>query len=353
MSLTPVSGIYRSVPRRPDALGLPPYISIDSLLSEGGQATVWRGVLQKGDSTIPVAIKIYKPEGAEGAKTELGALKRVFNQTGYSHGDLEDGSTYILFPLHKGGDLTHVQGRLENERAYVVSSPVRSLTFQRHVVRYALSASSALIPVHKAGVVHRDVKPANICLEHPADKIDPYSLDFPPSVAIDFGIARYLECPGDDLIRGSLSYMAPEQIKGAEVTSATDVYALGRILANFLVGRMIDPNTPIQEIHTMLSSEECHATYLARVGLAMSALQICDDLKAIVMKALSFNPEDRFKNAESFTGCVIQWLDNSRWTSGFTKDEDRPLTGPILPIPSEEIRTAALPSIVRRSAANE
>lgn len=106
---------------------------------------------------------------------------------------------------------------------------------------------SALDASHKAGLIHRDVKPANILLGHPADKLE--SIDFTKVKVTDFGLGRagglttssimqsgsMLTSEGKS-ISGTLAYMSPEQRKGEEVDGRTDLYACGIVLFEMLVG---------------------------------------------------------------------------------------------------------------------
>jgi serine/threonine protein kinase len=94
-------------------------------------------------------------------------------------------------------------------------------------VRLLSAAAAGIDALHAAGIVHRDIKPGNILL----DGDTPYVSDF--GLAKD-SQASNLTQPGQAL--GSLDYMAPEQIRGEEVSAATDVYALGCVMWECLTG---------------------------------------------------------------------------------------------------------------------
>jgi serine/threonine protein kinase len=106
------------------------------------------------------------------------------------------------------------------------------------VRRLGAHLADALAYVHSAGIVHRDVKPANVLLGDGGR----------PRLA-DFGIARALEATAataDGCVVGTAAYLAPEQVRGEHVAPATDVYALGLVLLEALTGRREYPGAAVE-----------------------------------------------------------------------------------------------------------
>jgi tRNA A-37 threonylcarbamoyl transferase component Bud32 len=155
----------------------------------------------------------------------------------------------------------------------------------------------ALDFAHRAGVVHRDVKPANVMLD-PQGHVK----------LTDFGVARVEDhsrsriTQGDTLVVGTPAYMSPEQINGGAVDRRTDVFSAGIVLYQLLTGEL--PFTGggpwtiakkiMQEQHALPSS----------VNASISPL-----LDAVVHKALAKNPEERYQSAGALSSALEQALE--------------------------------------------
>jgi eukaryotic-like serine/threonine-protein kinase len=127
----------------------------------------------------------------------------------------------------------------EDGRPWLVMEHVHSRSLQRlieetgplspvEVARIGLDVLAALEVAHAAGVVHRDVKPANVLLDHGQAKL------------ADFGIATsidHIATTADGTVVGTAAYLAPEQARGEQVGPAADVYALGLVLLEAMTGR--------------------------------------------------------------------------------------------------------------------
>ncbi|GII78632.1 hypothetical protein Sru01_36140 [Sphaerisporangium rufum] len=189
-------------------------------LGEGGQGVVYLGRSGTGE---PVAIKLLhaRLSGDADARArflrEVSVAQRVarFCTASVLHADLAGNQPFIVSEYVPGPSL-----RLLVER----EGPRRGAALDR----LAISTATALAAIHRAGILHRDFKPANVLMgpEGP--------------VVIDFGIARALDTPGatatgDTL--GTPSYLAPEQLAGAAVTPAADVFAWGVTMVFAATGR--------------------------------------------------------------------------------------------------------------------
>jgi YD repeat-containing protein len=170
---------------------------------------------------------------------------------------------------------------------------------ERQAAQLLISVARALHFAHRNGVVHRDMKPANILL-------DPEGV---PKVA-DFGIAKRLTANSALTLSGAVigtpTYMAPEQAKGTsrDVGAAADVYSLGAILYEMLSGR--PPFLP-EDSETALTvrviTEDAVSPAFYRPGIPR-------DLETICMKCLEKEPRDRYESAAAFAEDLRRYLDD-------------------------------------------
>jgi serine/threonine-protein kinase len=155
------------------------------------------------------------------------------------------------------------------------------------VVRELLAqAADAIGAAHRAGIVHRDVKPANL-LVTPDRKIK----------ITDFGIARAsdgLGLTGTGQVMGTPQYLAPEQARGQVATPASDVYSLGVVAFECLAGhRPFDADSPV-------------ATALAHLNDPVPDLpsSVPSDLAGVVRRAMAKDPAQRYADGEAFAAAL-------------------------------------------------
>lgn len=185
-------------------------------------------------------------------------------------GETEDGQLFLAMPLYEGETL---RARIARAGPLAVAD----------ALAIAVQIARGLHAAHRAGIVHRDLKPANvIILPDGGLKI------------LDFGVARMgdvtLTKSHDTL--GTVSYMAPEQIRGVELDGRADLWALGVLLYEMLTGRR--PFEGQQEIaiaHAIVSSNPVPPSVLRP--------EIAPELDALVLGLLAREPDSRRSSAES------------------------------------------------------
>jgi serine/threonine protein kinase len=160
-----------------------------------------------------------------------------------------------------------------------------------HVVRIVTAVASALDYAHKQGLLHRDVKPANIMLTHLDDDEDEQRV-----LLTDFGIARTVDdisgLTATNMTVGTVAYSAPEQLLGEELDGRADQYALAATAYHLLTGRQLFP-------HSNPAVVISHHLNAAPPALADTRAELAA-LDSVLSTALAKEPDDRFPRCSDF-----------------------------------------------------
>jgi eukaryotic-like serine/threonine-protein kinase len=224
-------------------------------IGHGGMATVYRALDRRLGREVAVKlIHRHLRDNEEASARFLREAKAIAKLRHPNIVDVYDISSedeserYLVVELVRGTTLRQLlkqQKRLEPELGAVV----------------ALQVAAALEHAHRHGVVHRDVKPENVLIELPAAaKADPEQGPARVRVKLtDFGIAKLLDAQGvtsTGQVLGSPAHMAPEQIEGGDVHPRTDVFGLGVLLYECMVGNLpFEGAHPAQVLRKVLDGE--------------------------------------------------------------------------------------------------
>jgi serine/threonine-protein kinase len=246
---------------------------IEERIGRGGMGVVYRA--EHLNLRRRAAIKIIAPDLAEseGFRERFtreariaAALQHPNIVTVYDAGEL-DGLLYLAMQYIQGSDLSAV---LRTEHRL---RPYRAVDVCRQV-------ASALDAAHAMGLIHRDVKPANVLIEGRT------------AFLTDFGLTKRLDGEHTQLTRagdvvGTIHYVAPEQIEGSPVSARTDVYSLGCLLYHCLTGQVpFTRDTDVAVIYAHLSEDPPSITKLRP--------ELPEGLDGVIAKALDKSPDRRF-----------------------------------------------------------
>lgn len=289
---------------------------ITKLLGRGGMALVF--LAQDLALERQVAIKVLPPDVTQDAK-----LIPRFQQEAKTAAKLDHPNIIPIYRVESEAGLNYfvmkyVTGHSLEQMLDKGPLPV---DLARRVLR---EAAMALGHAHKRGIVHRDVKPANIMLESDGRV-----------VLTDFGISKALEggssLTGTGAIIGTPHYMAPEQAKGLEVDGRADQYSLGVVGHQILTGKQ-----PFEgSSHSILYKH----VFEAPPRIFEVRPDAPADLCAALDRALSKEPEKRFTTMEEFASAV----------SGDRTGPRTVVSAPVKPITKSAGKPKAGPKILRRS----
>ncbi|MCA9623833.1 MAG: protein kinase [Myxococcales bacterium] len=284
-------GVSRLRPSSNRALDVPPSLQpsdrfvVEDRVGGGASGEIFRAKDQVTGALV--ALKVLRQNATESEKARFRREIAVVADLRHPNivdfvgsGDMPDGRLFLAMEWLDGEDLAKRQRR----------APLGT----RDAVEVVRRAAQALAAIHSRGIVHRDLKLSNLFLvkgRGTAVKL------------IDFGVVK----PSDDddfetetgTILGTPHYMAPEQARGQGVDARADVYALGSVLFRLLTGRNVFETEHVIALLGRLVLEDPPRPSQFR-------FDIPDKLDAVVHRAISRRPEDRYENAGEFARALAR-----------------------------------------------
>jgi serine/threonine protein kinase/dienelactone hydrolase len=263
------------------------HYTIVSKIGEGGMGAVYRAFDSRLNRTV--AIKILPPHASANPDRQ-----RRFVQEAQSASALNHPNIVHIYDIDQAGDVTFIAMEFVDGLpldAVIGESPMPVAL----ALEYAIQATGALAAAHQAGIVHRDVKPANILVNRSGQV-----------KVLDFGLAKLMaSTPASDTfaptkaatpataigaIMGTPAYMAPEQADGLPVDARTDVFAFGAVLYEMLSGRRaFQGRSPLSIMAAVLHDQPA--------PLSEVSAGIPPRLDAIVTRCLEKDPARRYPSA--------------------------------------------------------
>ena len=292
---------------------------IERELGQGGVGVVYLARDRKLHDK-PVVIKILLDRSLQNSwvvqkfQQEKEALARV-DHPGVvgilDTGELADGQRYLVMQYIDGVTL---RSQIKPE----------GMPLQR-AAEILKQTGRALAAAHDRGIFHRDLKPENIMLQSFGSNEEQVKI-------IDFGIAKLKDsivAPSTmtGATAGTVAYMAPEQLGGRPVSAATDIFAMGAIAYELVTGRKpFNPETGFELLEMQRAGVRIHPIDL-RPALSAEA-------NLMIMRALSFAPEQRFQTAREFGDAISRALTNG-------SEAPIPSHMPISQVPATQLATDA------------
>jgi hypothetical protein len=249
---------------------------LDAIAGQGGMGVVYRATDLALDRQV--AVKLIAPALADDA-----AFRRRFVSESKVAASLDHPN---VIPIHHAGEQ---EGVLFQVMRYVEGEDLRTLLRREGrlepelAVPIVTEVAAALDAAHARGLVHRDVKPANVLLDAGRHVY-----------LTDFGLSTRLGGTGDESrpgqLLGTVHYISPEQIRGQDVDARTDVYALGAMLFHMLTGGVPFPADNDEARLWAHLSEPPPAPSRASGGIPAA-------FDAVIARAMNKDPADRYATA--------------------------------------------------------
>jgi sugar lactone lactonase YvrE len=277
---------------QPSASDAPPArvarFEVRALLGEGAFGRVFRAHDPQLDREV--ALKVPHPSTLASPRAVERFLReaRAASRLRHPH----------IVPIHDAGR--------DGQHLYIASAFIEGATLERAIddkslddqaaARIVRELAEALAYAHGQGIVHRDVKPANVLLDGAGH-----------AHLADFGLAHRQDSveklTHDGAVIGTPAYMAPEQARGRQgkVLPASDQYALGVVLYELLTGR-VPFSGPVALVLSMQVNQEPPAPHMIRP-------EVPRDLETICLKALAKRPQERYANCQEMADDLRRWLD--------------------------------------------
>jgi serine/threonine protein kinase len=274
-----------------DARKIGAYVLVEKL-GHGGMGEVWRA--KHGALVRPAAIKLMRPRTLEGGSpVDPGQLTRRFQQEAqatamlksphtvavYDFGETSDGVLYYVMELLNGLDLETLVQNFGPQPA-------------ERVVHFLRHAAASLAEAHATGLVHRDVKPANLFAS-----VMGLELDF--LKVLDFGLVRRIaidpNLTAENGVWGTPAYIAPESAAFGRYDARSDIYSLGAVAYWLLTGK------------TVFEAPSGNAMIAAQIRdipvppSLRTELAIPPELEAVIMACLAKDPDQRPQDAEQLS----------------------------------------------------
>jgi hypothetical protein len=272
-------------------------------IGAGGMGEVWLArqmplnrrvalkILKEATLRDPGSVRRFRREAEAASSLVHPNTIRVFD-----FGASDDGVLFIAMELLDGLDLEAIVARL---------GPLPP----GRVVHVGRQVCGSLAEAHKRGIIHCDLKPANLFVT----KVDD---DYDFAKVLDFGLARVTggNHATVDSLRGTPAFMPPEIIKGEEVVPESDIYSMGAVLYWMTTG------TPVFRGSGFHETVMAHLDGVVERPSVRLGREVPADLEAVILKCLAKKKDDRYRSARELEEALAACTSTAAWTSQKAKE---------------------------------
>lgn len=292
---------------------------VQEILGRGGMGIVMHGF--DPELNRHSAIKVLSPHLAHSSAARKRFSREAKSAAAVVHEhvvpihtvDVENGLPYFVMPVIEGSSLeerVRQQGPLE----------------LKEILRIAAQIASGLSAAHKQGLVHRDVKPANVLLSGAVERV----------MLTDFGLARAVDDANltqSGVISGTPQYMSPEQAMGADIGHQSDLFSLGSVIYFMCTGHSpFRADTTMGVLHRIVNETPR--------DIVQANADIPRWLNTVVRRLLAKEPAERFHSAAEVAEVLESWLAHVQ--------QPNHVSAPVWPETREEKRENTAASLMRR-----
>jgi serine/threonine protein kinase len=267
-------------------------------IDAGGVGEVWRATDERLGRDV--AVKILGSKADEAFRTRFADEAR--RAAAVSHPNV----VTVFDEGRDGGDSFMVM-------EFVRGKTLRDVIAERgplpahEAARIVSQVAAALDAAHEAGVIHCDVKPANVIVDERGQ-----------AKLADFGVARAAQGPREHELIGTARYIAPERVAGDAPTERSDIYSLGLVAYECFAGRPAFSDLDTDDLLRQRLDAPAPSLRSARVGVS-------DEVDRVVRRALAREPSERYASAGQFARALQSATEHGDATSVMTPPAPRPL----------------------------